>query len=885
MAPYNAKRTKHDKQRASDEAFMEREKHTAVPLVLYEYVDKKMLCYLIDNFDKLTAEWEELDPDKKEVNQKELLISYLNNIDSDGKIEVSYHPAKGKHHGRLFANPSFQLMWCPLRHTLARDHYVDIDIKNAHPTLLKQYCDKHGIECTHLSYYINQRDDVLSNVISSCGLVGRGARDFAKCKIMLAIMNGGGWRYRNNSTFLRDYYDELKDIREAIMEMHPSLVKIAESNKDKKYNKSGSVLNQLLCVLENKCIHSVIEFMQSKGFEVGTDVFDGCMVRKNGDQQITQALLDECSEHVQHETGYAIELVIKCMDKGFHPTDEDLEKASTSMAPSIILKEILSKHGGDAHYAEYYLHHHPSLRYTDMHGFIGFSTDKCRWLKHDNSMIQNQIRSTLNTPLYGELKTWKHNLKEIQKEIASFGDEQDAPPELKMKAKVASGKVELAEQRIKYLNQMNGVESIRKAVIDQCKDYELDEKLDANPYILGTDGGVIDVKTGEYRVQTADDYVMMSVGYKYDTSDDMLRQDFHTYLKQTFPNEEVRHMMQQIAYYTLHGDHPLKVAFLFMDKRRGNNGKSKAQKMVRIAVGEYASCKLKSIILKNDKNKNPNAPDPGIITFRRMRVGTCEELDPNDKLDLTTIKEYNGNNTPVSGRPLYKSHDITFPWTAKMILSMNQGNMSQFNATDGVGVDRLIIIPFESKFVTKGKEGTPKRIEYETEIAEHPDTTFIENSDIDIDLNNWRPYYLEWALQARDTFDKFKNIPDICGMWKDEVVEENNVVKQFIKAYVTKAEPKTQTRWDETKRINVNIEIPANRIYFTLPRAWGKFNSVNSGSAGLRRTQFDKLLIDEFKPDPHTETGYHSYTTRTITEEEKDKRVGNAVWGYQLVDE
>ena len=48
-----------------------------------------------------------------------------------------------------------------IRHTIAKEYYFDVDIKNAHPTLLEWYCEQKGLKHTSLSDYIDNRDAYL----------------------------------------------------------------------------------------------------------------------------------------------------------------------------------------------------------------------------------------------------------------------------------------------------------------------------------------------------------------------------------------------------------------------------------------------------------------------------------------------------------------------------------------------------------------------------------------------------------------------------------------------------------------------------------------------------------------------------------------------------
>ena len=64
--------------------------------------------------------------------------------------------------GRLFCGGSIQGLACEYRSLLLRDTTTDIDMKNAHPVILRYICKKHDIPCPLLEYYVNRRDEILA---------------------------------------------------------------------------------------------------------------------------------------------------------------------------------------------------------------------------------------------------------------------------------------------------------------------------------------------------------------------------------------------------------------------------------------------------------------------------------------------------------------------------------------------------------------------------------------------------------------------------------------------------------------------------------------------------------------------------------------------------
>ena len=62
--------------------------------------------------------------------------------------------------GRLYSGSSIQSLPKAIRGFVASDT-TDVDMKNAHPTLLQYICNLHSISCPQLEYYNNHRDEIL----------------------------------------------------------------------------------------------------------------------------------------------------------------------------------------------------------------------------------------------------------------------------------------------------------------------------------------------------------------------------------------------------------------------------------------------------------------------------------------------------------------------------------------------------------------------------------------------------------------------------------------------------------------------------------------------------------------------------------------------------
>lgn len=136
---------------------------------LYEKVDRNKILRLI-------ASPELTDDEKNALHKYKQKLSNL-------YVPVNYYFSKGAmDFGRLYAEGSLSLQNFRkgIRHTLADNVYDDIDMVNAHPVLLVQYCDKNNIECNLLRDYVENREDWLNEIIDFHNI----SRDCAKTLVL-----------------------------------------------------------------------------------------------------------------------------------------------------------------------------------------------------------------------------------------------------------------------------------------------------------------------------------------------------------------------------------------------------------------------------------------------------------------------------------------------------------------------------------------------------------------------------------------------------------------------------------------------------------------------------------------------------------------------------
>jgi hypothetical protein len=195
-----------------------------------------------------------------------------------GKVKVVYKQKRNAGRFHAIKSLSLQCLTRQIRQSICSDYYLDIDMKNCHPWLLRFVCEKMGFTCPILIKYCDDRDKFFKDngMTKNDGKV-----------VFLSVLNGGSAAYnevKNPSPDLKTFYKtEIKNIHKLLSASFNKKYQKHKENRianGKDRNHKASFMNVILCDIESK----VLDVMWSV-FRRCNDVvlcFDGIMMNKGG---------------------------------------------------------------------------------------------------------------------------------------------------------------------------------------------------------------------------------------------------------------------------------------------------------------------------------------------------------------------------------------------------------------------------------------------------------------------------------------------------------------------------------------------------------------------------------------------------------------------------
>jgi hypothetical protein len=236
-----------------------------------------------------------------------------------GELKVQYRRAIGgdeKDDGRVYADKGSQGMDVEVRAELCHKYYHDIDIVNAHPTLILWHARKEGWACDRLASYVMDRDATLARVKEYYNVERAEAKQLFCC-----LMFGGGlkkWEEtngceRHNMPELVELKKEFKGLMQRVWEKYPKRDTFA--NGATEHDKMATNMSAWVCGHEYATLMVMHSVAQEMGESPDVLIHDGMMIRKRPalDRERLDEVMRAMEARVKERLGYDISLVEKPM--------------------------------------------------------------------------------------------------------------------------------------------------------------------------------------------------------------------------------------------------------------------------------------------------------------------------------------------------------------------------------------------------------------------------------------------------------------------------------------------------------------------------------------------------------------------------------------------
>lgn len=297
---------------------------------------------------------------------------------------------------------------------------------------------------------------------------------------------------------------------------------------------------------------------------------------------------------------------------------------------------------------------------------------------------------------------------------------------------------------------------------------KFEDKLDANPKLLGFENGVYDLENDEFREGRPEDYVSLSTGINYIEydADNPYLEDIDDFMRKVLVNDNVREYVLTLFASILDGTNRDEKFHIWTGS--GSNGKSKIVELFQHTIGEYAC--IFNVSLLTQKRVGSNATNSELAIAKGKRFGILQEPEENERLNVGLMKELTGGDQ-IQCRCLFKE-PIKFKPMFKMILTCN--HMPSIPPDDG-GTWRRI-----------------RRVEYTSKFTDNPDPENEYEFQIDRELGYkfemWKETFMVILLKYYKLYKSKGKIvePNEVMEYTKEYQRKNDIFADFCESYIEK---------------------------------------------------------------------------------------------------
>ena len=329
---------------------------------------------------------------------------------------------------------------------------------------------------------------------------------------------------------------------------------------------------------------------------------------------------------------------------------------------------------------------------------------------------------------------------------------------------IRQGGNDRAQRMIRHINRTQSVNGIR-AMIEMAKsepNMTLDaSEFDADPWLLGVENGVLDLKSCGLMAYSPDVRVSKQANVNFIPGAGCPM--FERALKQWQPDQEVRRFLQRLLGVCITGEPHIQQLVFFHGQ--GANGKSVLIELMQNLFGEYCTPIQTEMLMRQQRSSQ--GPSPDILQLKGARLAFCNELNEGARLDESRVKQLTGGDTLV-GRAPYAKAELSFRPSHNLIMIGNH-QPSVSDTSEGMW-RRLLLIPFDHTIPEDKRD--PNLL-----------TKLLEEA----------PGILNWLIEGLvDYRENGLNAPEAVSQATKEYRSEEDILGIFIEEkFIRKLEGKT----------------------------------------------------------------------------------------------
>jgi len=432
------------------------------------------------------------------------------------------------------------------------------------------------------------------------------------------------------------------------------------------------------------------------------------------------------------------------------------------------------------------------LIFTDSMGWLHW--DGKRWERNEHKALE--LAEDFSNRMLREARELdrkaRHRLADLEADSAGGQKDEEALNDAKQEASSAGAYLKHAM----YTQHSGRI----KAVLDLARPFLVlpGNAMDANPRELNTQGGIINLVTGEWRPNQPEARCTKITAMARSKDGEDIWQDFLNTI--TCGDPALAGFLQMVIGMALFGEvYHEGVTFAIGD---GSNGKSTFFNAVAAVLGDYAGYIDIDIIIVRSGNTQAE-----LATLRGKRLVIAGELGQGRRLSESTMKKITSKD-PFQVQEKYKQPEIIKP---SHTLCLFANHLPHVTALDNGTWRRIIVVPFNAK------------IEKSNDIKDY--TNFLVEKE--------GGAILTWAVEGAQRFARngfHLDIPEAVAEATEEYRDRENWLESFI---------------DECCIQEPNARIGARELYIKY-KEWAeasgvRYQSEKDFAKEMERAKFDNM--------------------------------------------